>query len=84
MLNIIAEMFSFFHFKTQKVLVYVKDVEYIDKAQQAFGRKMSSSTYYSHRVCPLAFWYCDIMRGDVASQKLKAGLNRGPLIWSLL
>ena len=65
-------------------MVYVEDVEYTDKAQRAFSGKMSSSTYYSHRVCPLAFWYCDIMCGDVASQKLKAGLNCGPLVLALL
>ena len=39
MLNIIEEMFSFFHFKTQIVQSLCLDVDYIDKAQRGFGGK---------------------------------------------
>ena len=38
--------------------------------------RWTKSTYYSQKVCPLAFLSFNIIRGDVASWKSKAGLSR--------
>ena len=54
MLNIIEEMFSFFHFKTQIVPkgLYL-DVGCIDKAQTGIWREKMASTYYFSQGMPV-------------------------------